>query len=107
MKQLPKKVIINNLPFNVVKDKTRAGSNLSYNDTLIRIGTKNASDREILESFIHEVAEIAMIERGMRTTRDKSQATSTALEYVFVGSHGQFNDVMTDVAGVLADMLKL
>lgn len=104
--RLPKKVIINNIPFKVVKDKKMfGGGSISYKKTLITVGIKNMSDREILEGFMHEVAEVSMIERGMRGT--KCKPTQEYPEYIFVGGHREFESVISDVSSVIANLMRL
>ena len=95
MIRLPKIVTVNNIPFTVVKDRKFMGGRLDYETSTITVGTKNLADCEILENFIHEVAEISTIERGMRSSRCKS--SNTSLEYVFTGEHRQFADMIADV----------
>jgi hypothetical protein len=102
--RLPKTVRINNIPFRVVKNEKSFGSSFSYRKALISIGSKG-SPREILESFLHEVAEISMVERGMRAAKCKPQIKVD--EYVFHGSHKDFTDVIADVGGIVGDMMKL
>jgi hypothetical protein len=105
MIRLPKKVIINNIPFKVIRDNKYAGGSFSYSDATITVGTKRLSDREILENFIHEVAEISTVERGMRGSKCKPLNGSE--DYIFAGSHAQFGDVISDVSWVIADLMKL
>ncbi len=102
--RLPKKVRINNIPFKVVRNRKSFGSQFSFRKTLISVGLKG-SPRESLEGFLHEVAEISMVERGMRAVKCKPQ--DSANEYVFHGSHKDFQDVITDVSSVVGDMMKL
>jgi len=102
--RLPKKVRINNIPFKVIRNRKSFGSSFSYRKTLITVGSKG-KPREILEGFLHEVAEISMVERGMRAAKCKPQYKSN--EYVFHGSHRDFQDVLTDVSGIVGDMMKL
>ncbi len=105
MMRLPKAVIINNIPFRVIRDNGYAGGSFSYSEATLTVGTKKLSDREILENLIHEVAEISTVERGMRGTKCKPQNGSD--DYIFAGSHTQFSDVVSDIGWVLADMMKL
>ena len=105
MLRLPKIAKVNNIPFNVVKDKKFTGGKLTYENSTITIGTKNLADCEILENFMHEVAEISMIERGMRSSRCKPQSES--YEYVFSGEHRQFADMIADVSSVIDIVIKL
>lgn len=103
--RLPKKVRINNIPFNVTKNHKTAGSEFSYQKLNISVGVKRNSDRETLTGFLHEVAEISMVERGMRSAKCRPSVDSN--EYVFNGSHKDFTDVMSDVSGVVGDLMKL
>lgn len=102
--RLPKKVRINNITFRVMQNKKSFGSSFSYIKALITVGSKG-TPREALEGFLHEVAEISTVERGMRASKCKTQYKSD--EYVFHGSHRDFQDVMTDVSGIVGDMMKL
>lgn len=102
--RLPKKVRINNIPFKITRNRKSFGSSFSFRKALITVGSKG-KPRETLEGFLHEVAEISMIERGMRASKCKPQYKSN--EYVFHGSHKDFQDVMTDVSGIVGDMMKL
>jgi len=106
MFKLPKKVIINNIPFKVTRNRKMSYSEFVYDKSEITIGSsKLLSDREQLMNYIHEVAEIAMIERGMRCKRCKP--TVHMEEYVFTGGHREFADVISDVSGALADLMNL
>lgn len=102
--RLPKKIRINNIPFRVVKDKTCFGASFSYRKALMTIGTKGDS-REVLENFLHEVAEASAIERGIRSVRSKPSGEEN--EYMFSGSHNDFRDMMTDVSVIVGDLMKL
>ncbi len=102
--RLPKTVRINNIPFKVSRDKKSMRSGFSYRKATITIGTKTMADCEILENFIHEVAEVSSVERGIRSSRCKPQDSP---EYVFCGSHKKFQDMITDVSIVISDMMKL
>ncbi len=104
--RLPKKVRINNIPFKVIRDKKLCGARFSYKNATITIGAKNLADCEVLEHYIHEVAEISSVERGFRSSMCK-QRNGSANEYVFCGGHDKFTDVMTDVGIAIADMMKL
>ncbi|KKL89078.1 hypothetical protein LCGC14_1918270 [marine sediment metagenome] len=103
--RLPKRVKINGIPFDVVKDPKTMGGKFSYDDTKIEIGTKKLADCEVLENFLHEVAEISMVERGMRSARCKPTAEAT--EFVFSGNHRMFSDVVTDVSNIVSDLMRL
>ena len=102
--KLPKKVRINNIPFSVVKNKDNFGSSFSYKSGIMSIGSRG-KDCEVLEGFLHEVAEVSMVERGMRSA--KCKPTGTENEYVFCGSHKDFRDVITDISIVVSDLMKL
>ena len=81
------------------------GAKFSYEKAEITIGTKKLADCEVLDNFLHEVAEISMVERGMRGTKCKPQ--TSAPEYMFSGGHRAFSDVVTDVSTVVSDLMKL
>ncbi len=103
--RLPKRVKINGIPFDVIRNTKKMGGKFSYADAKIIIGTKKLADCEILENFLHEVAEISMVERGMRSTRCKPTAESP--EYTFSGNHRMFSDVVTDVSNIVSDLMRL
>ncbi len=102
--RLPKTIRINNIPFKVVLDKTKYGASMSYPKARIVIGSKG-DFRETLENFLHEVAEISSVERGLRA--EKSKPESSENQYVFCGSHDNFRDMVSDVSIIVADMMKL
>lgn len=101
--RLPREIHLCNIPFKVKCNHERYGSSFSYKTAIIKVGTAGSS-REALEGFLHEVAEISMVERGMRASKCKPQVDG---DYVFHGSHQEFQMVMCDVSGVVADMMKL
>lgn len=103
--RLPKKVRINNRPWLVVKNNKVSTDNFSYGNMKINIGTANNSDREVVMGFLHEVAEISAVERGIRCTKDMLQ--HEAGDSVFTGSHKQFCDMMSDVSSIVGDMMRL
>ena len=103
--RLPKRVLINNRPRVVVKDAEASDAGCSYKEMKIRIGTKGNADREVLTGFMHEVAEISSVERGVRS--QKCMLQHEANDYVFTASHKQFCDVISDVSGIVGDMMKL
>lgn len=103
--RLPKKVRINNIPFKVKKNPKSGGSEFSYCGLQISVGTMMNCERETLTGFLHEVAEISMVERGMRAAKSKPQ--DSANEYIFHGSHKDFTDVISDISSVVGDLLKL
>ena len=71
----------------------------------INIGTAGNSDREILTGFMHEVTEISAVERGIRCTKGMLQ--HEAGDFVFMSSHKQFADMVSDVSSIVGDMMKL
>ncbi|MHC4397478.1 MAG: hypothetical protein ACYS1A_17695 [Planctomycetota bacterium] len=103
--RLPKKILINNRPFKVIKNTKICTANFSYKKMKIEIGTAGNSDREVLTGLLHEVTEISAIERGIRSTKDALQ--HEANDYVFTSSHKQFSDMVTDVSSIVGDMMKL
>ena len=102
--RLPKKVIINNIPFKVKVNRKSFGSSFSYKTGLMSIGAKG-KPCEILEGYLHEVMEVSAVERGIRGTRCNPSGDGT--EYVFSGNHKDFADMVTDVSIVVADLMKL
>ena len=102
--RLPKTVRISNIPFKVERNRKSFGSHFSYRKGLITIGSKG-SPREVLEGFLHEVAEISTVECGMRASKCKPQFEAN--EYVFHGSHKDFQEVITTVSSIVGDMMKL
>ncbi|MCK4500747.1 hypothetical protein KAU11_09615 [Candidatus Babeliales bacterium] len=102
--RLPRKVKINGIPFSVERDKKSSGARFSYSDAKIVVGSKSLADCEVLEAFVHEVAEISCIERGMRSALCKPQDSP---EYMFSGNHKKFSDVIADVSTVVSDLMKL
>ncbi len=103
--RLPKKVTINNRPFSVVRDVKNSCDHFDYKTMRIHIGTYGNSDREVLTGFMHEVAEISAVERGVRAT--KSVIQHEANDTIFVASHKDFSDVISDISGIVGDMMKL
>ncbi len=103
--RLPKKVRINNRPWDIVKDGKISGGHFSYKKMEIKIGTSDNSEREILTGFLHEVTEISAVERGIRC--EKGMLQHEVNDYVFVASHKQFCDMVSDVSGIVGDMMKL
>ena len=103
--RLTKTIRVNNIPFKVVKDNKISGANFSYKKMEIRIGTKGNSEREVLTGFMHEVAEISAVERGVRSTKCKVQHEDN--DVVFAASHERFTDVISDVSSIVGDMMKL
>ncbi len=103
--RLPKKVLINNRPWGVVKDKKISTMDFSYKKMAIKVGTAGNSDREIITGFLHEVAEISAVERGIRS--QKCMLQHEANDFVFSASHKQFADMVSDVSGIVGNMMKL
>ena len=102
--RLPKTVRINNIPFKVVMDKTKYGASMSYAKARIVVGSKGDS-RETLENFLHEVAEISCVERGLRAQKCKPETSEN--QYIFSGSHDNFRDMISDVSIIVGDLMKL
>lgn len=105
MIKLPKVVTINNIPFKVTKDRKLVGGKLCYETSTITVGSKDLADCEVLENFLHEVAEVSMIERGMRSSRCKPSTDS--YEYIFTGEHRQFADMIADVSSVMNKVINI
>lgn len=103
--RLPKTVRINNRPWKVAVDRKVSTQSFSYRKAEIRIGTFRNSDREVLTGLMHEVTEISAVERGVRA--EKCMLQHEANDYIFVGSHKQFSDVVCDVSSIVGDMMKL
>jgi len=103
--RLPKKVRINNRPWEVCKNNKESISTFNYRKMKINIGTLCNSDRELLNGFMHEVAEISAVERGIRS--QKSMLQHEANDYVFTASHKQFSDMLSDISSIIGDIMKL
>lgn len=103
--RLPKKVRINNRPWEIVKNNKVSTADFSYKKMKINIGTAGNSNREVLMGLMHEVAEISAVERGVRCTKDMLQ--HEAGDFVFMGTHKQFTDMVSDVSSIIGDMMKL
>lgn len=103
--RLPKTVRINNRPWGVAKDKKISTCDFSYKKMKINVGTADNSERELLTGFLHEVAEISAVERGVRS--QKCMLQHEANDFVFSGTHKQFADMVSDVSSVVGDMMKL
>ena len=103
--RLPKKVLINNRPWNIAKNKKISTMNFSYRKMTITVGTAGNSKREILTGFMHEVAEISAVERGVRS--QKCMLQHEANDFVFSASHKQFADMISDVSGIVGNIMKL
>lgn len=103
--RLPKRVLINNRPWAVTKDKKISTMDFSYKKMAIKVGTAGNSDREIMTGFMHEIAEISAVERGIRS--QKCMLQHEANDFVFSASHKQFADLVTDVSSVIGDIMKL
>lgn len=103
--RLPKKILINNRPWKVIKDKKISVCSFGYPKMEMKIGTLGNSDREILTGFMHEVTEISAIERGVRS--QKCMLQHEAGDFVFSASHKQFSDIVSDVSSVVGNMMKL
>ncbi|KKN06861.1 hypothetical protein LCGC14_1072910 [marine sediment metagenome] len=103
--RLPKKVLINNRPWEVIKDVKTSNATFSYKKMKIKVGTLGNSDREVLTGFMHEVAEISAVERGIRS--EKCMLQHEVGDFVFSASHKQFGDMICDVSGVVGDLMKI
>jgi hypothetical protein len=103
--RLPKKVIVANRPWKVVTHKKDCSAAFSYRDMTITIGTDRESSREVFANFLHEIAEISCVERGIRS--QKCVIQHEANDYVFSASHDMFSIMVLDIADVLVEALKL
>ncbi len=103
--RLPKRVLINNRPWDVAKDSKVSTAVFSYKKMKIKIGTAGNSDREILTGFLHEVAEISTVERDVRS--QKCMLQHEANDYVFTASHKQFTDVISDISSIVGNVMGL
>jgi hypothetical protein len=70
----------------------------------ITIGIRAMSWSEVVETFLHECAEAAMVVRGLRHTEDGRQNSSSS-HGLFVMTHDQFAEVMALCAPVVANIL--
>lgn len=103
--RLPRKIRINNRPWKVIKDNRISSSHFSFRDNTIRIGSKGNSNREMLNGFMHEVAEVSCVERYVRCTMDREIGGNG--DYRFIADHNQFEGVITDLSAVIGDIMKL
>lgn len=103
--KLPKKVRINNRPWSITKDSKVSTMHFNYKKMDINVGTADNSERELLTGFLHEVAEISAVERGIRS--QKCMLQHEANDFVFSATHKQFADMVSDVSGIVGDMMKL
>jgi hypothetical protein len=103
--RLPKTVRINNRPWKVIKTPKSSSGNFSYKNMTIKIGTQGNSQREILGGFIHEIAEISDVERGVRCTKNALQ--HEANDFRFAASHTEFAHITDDISSIIGDIMKL
>lgn len=103
--RLPKKVTINSRLWSVVTDRNKTHSHFSYEDRIITVGARKPHIRgDILRGFLHEIAEISSVERGVRFTRDKELGGNC--DYIFCANHDQFDDMISDVSNIIGKLLK-
>lgn len=103
--RLPKTVTINSRLWSVVTDRKKTHSHFSYEDRIIAVGARKPHTRgDILRAFLHEVAEISSVERGIRFTRDKELGGNG--DYMFCADHDQFDYMISDVSDVIRNLLK-
>jgi hypothetical protein len=101
----PKTIIIANRKWKIQKTKEHSSADFSYKTMTITLGTLKNSPREIFASFLHEIAEISAIERGIRSQKCTIQHQTS--DFVFSASHEAFSYMMIDVATVLSDIMEL
>lgn len=100
--RLPKTVRINGKEFAVRCNHKSVASHFHFEERDISIGTFH-QDRKF-GNFLHEVAEISCIERGIRHVCDREKGGNA--DFLFCGNHSQFTDMLQDVATVIEPMIK-
>ena len=100
---LPKKVNITGMKYTVHKTKKTAGNGSGHNILQgIWVGSDGSGDKQ-RETFIHEVAEMVLVERGMRYDRNQYGDSG---DIMFVMDHEQFHIFITDLAFALKPLFK-
>lgn len=100
--RLPKKVQINGKEFAVRCDRKNVASHFHYRERDIIIGSFHKDSK--FANFLHEIAEISCVERGIRHVCDREKGGNA--DYLFCGNHSQFTDMIRDITTAIKLMLK-
>ena len=99
--RLPRKVIISGRDFMVRRDpKKSTGCGCGRFDTgVITIGS-NGDPEQALETYVHEVMEVTMLQNNLRYNRDGSN------DFSYQMTHTEFSRYSEDITRALRPMLK-
>ncbi len=99
--RLPRKVTISGRDFIVCRDsKKSTGCGSGRFDTgVITVGS-NGDPEQAIETYVHEVMEIAMLQNDLRYNRDGTN------EFMYQMTHTEFSRYSEDVIRALRPMIK-
>lgn len=99
--RLPREVTISGRKYKVKRDKTLCtGCGVGRLDTgIITVGSKGSSE-EAVETFVHEVMEVALLEKDLRYNRDGTN------DFMYQMTHTEFDGYARDISRALRPLFK-
>lgn len=99
--RLPRKITISGRVYTVKRDKTQG---TGYGEGRLDKGTitvgSNGHPEQALETFVHEVMEVALLENDLRYNRDGT------IDFNYQMDHTEFDKYAKDVARAIRPMIK-
>lgn len=101
--RLPKKVNIGGKEYVVNRDKTLSEGcgRCNTEERTIMVGSKNGLDKEAFDTYVHEIAEAALIQNCFRFARDAHPD-----DFYYKMSHHEFVRFAEDISGAIRPMMR-
>jgi len=101
--KFPTKILCAGKKYNIIRKENDMGGSAKLMNQEINIG-KEGKDDEQFDTFLHEVAEVILLERNYSYTNTGSWDDNGAIKFVF--NHKEFQTFISDLAFAIQPLIK-
>lgn len=101
--RLPKKIRLGSRDYRIKRDRnygTGYGRGNTKRQEII-IGSGDKNEQDVFSTFIHEIAELAMLEESTRFDRD-----GQSNDFIYIINHKDLDNITEDIASAVYPMVK-
>jgi len=101
MKKAIKTITCASKRYKIIDDPGISGGEFHTGTKEIRLG-RHRTVQDSMETLLHEVLEVILVERGVRYALERTQAENG--DYLFNFNHDEFENIVKDLALAIQDL---